>query len=68
MQSNLYRFIQYREDPTCKLCNQQEEMFYVLLYCPLLAEVRGVKYKVFKDYVKTKLCLHHKREWCPVNN
>ena len=54
MQSNLYRFIQYSEDPTCELCNQPEEIFYVLLYCPLLAEVIGVKYKVLRDCIKTK--------------
>ena len=39
----------------CKLCKQQEEdIFHVLLCCPLLAEVRGVEYKVLRDYVKTK--------------
>ena len=40
----------------CKLCKQQEEdIFHVLLYCPLLAEVRGVEYKVLRDYVKNKV-------------
>ena len=29
----------------------------MLLYCPLLAEVRGVKYKVLRDYVKNKVGL-----------
>ena len=56
LQSNLHRFSQYREDPMCKLCKQQEEdIFHVLLYCPLLAEVRGVEYKVLRDYVKNKV-------------
>ena len=75
LQSNLHRISQYREDPMCKLCKQQEEdIFHVLLYCPLLADVRGVEYKVLRDYVKQTgarclvKCLHHKREYCPVNN
>ena len=33
-------FIQYREDPVCRLCKQQEEyIVHMLLYCPLLSEI-----------------------------
>ena len=35
LQTNIHRFSQYREDPACKLCKQQEEdIVHMLLYCP----------------------------------
>ena len=38
----------------CTLCKQQEEdIFCMLVYSPLLVEVRGVEYKVLIDYVKS---------------
>ena len=52
LQANIHRFSQYREDPTCRLCKQQEEdIFHMLLYCPLLSETRIHEYKVLRDIV-----------------
>ena len=53
LQANIHRFSQYREDPTCRLCKQQEEdIFHMLLYCPLPTEIRINEYKVLRDIVK----------------
>ena len=52
LQANIHSFSQYREDPTCRLCKQQEEdIFHMLLYCPLLSETRIHEYKVLIDIV-----------------
>ena len=53
LQTKIYRFSQYREDPTCKLCKQQEEdKFHMLLYCALLTDTRLNSFKVLRDFVK----------------
>ena len=53
LQTNIHRFSQYSEDPTCKLCKQQEEdIFHMLLYCPRLTDTRLNSFKVLRDFVK----------------
>ena len=53
LQTNIHRFSQYREDPTCKLCKQQEEdIFHMLLCCPLLTDIRLNSFKVLRDFFK----------------
>ena len=53
-QKNIHRFSQYSEDPTCKLCKQQDHM---LLYCPLLTDTRLSSFKVLRDFVTpAKFC------------
>ncbi|MCG8113153.1 MAG: reverse transcriptase family protein [Candidatus Thiodiazotropha taylori] len=52
LQKNVHTFSQYRENPTCKLCKQQEEdLCHMLLYCPLLREDRKEPYTSFKNTV-----------------
>ena len=53
LQANIHIFSQYCEDPMCKLCKQQkEEIFYTLLYCPLLTETKRNYYEVLRDFDK----------------
>ena len=52
LQKNVHTFSQHREDPTCKLCKQQEEdICHMLLYCPLLREERKEPYRILKNTV-----------------
>ena len=56
LQTNIHRFSQYREDPVCKLCKQQEEdIVHMLLYCPLLSEIRTSHYTELRDFVSNHL-------------
>ena len=49
LQKNVHMFSQYQEDPTCKLCKQQE--CHMLLYCPLLREDRKQPYTHCKNTI-----------------
>ena len=52
LQRNVHTFSQYHEDPTCKLCKQQEEdICHMLLHCPLLREDRKEPYTHFKNTI-----------------
>ena len=56
LQTNKHRFSQYQEDPVCKLCKQQEEdIVHMLLYCPLLSEIRTSHYTELRDFVSNNL-------------
>ena len=49
LQANIHRFSQYRKDPKCRLYKQQEEdIFHMLLYCPLLFETRINEYTLIE--------------------
>ena len=52
LKKNVHTFSQYHEDPTCKLCKQQEEdICHMLLYYPLLREDRKEPYTHFKNTI-----------------
>ena len=60
LQTNIHRFSQYSEEPTCILCKQQEEdIFHMLLYCPLLTDTRLSSFKVLREFVKNILVMRH---------
>ena len=49
VQKNVHTFSQYHGNLTCKLCKQQEEdIFHMLLHCPLLREIRIFKRRCYK--------------------
>ena len=52
LQKNVHTFSQYHEDPTCKLFKQQEEdIYHMLLYCPLQRDDRKEPYTHFKNTI-----------------
>ena len=60
LQKNVHTFSQYQEDPTCKLCKQQEEdICHMLLYCPLLREDRNEPYTHFMNTI-----IRYQLYWC----
>ena len=53
LQTNIHGFSQYREDPTCKFCKQQEEdKLHMLMHRPLLTDTRLNSFKIIRDFVK----------------
>ena len=49
LQKNIHTFNQFKEEPKCK--QQEEDIYHMMLYCPLLSEVRRESYNNLKNIV-----------------